>query len=43
MGRFAIMSMTDAAAGRVRDIVSARDGAQGIRLGVKKGGCAGME
>ncbi|MCO5145986.1 MAG: Fe-S cluster assembly scaffold SufA [Aquamicrobium sp.] len=43
MGRFAIMTMTDAAAERVREIVSARDGALGIRVGVKKGGCAGME
>lgn len=43
MSRFAIMSMTDAAAGRVREIVEAREGAKGIRLGVKKGGCAGME
>jgi iron-sulfur cluster assembly protein len=43
MGRFAIMTMTDAAAERVREIVSARDNAQGVRVGVKKGGCAGME
>lgn len=43
MGRFQVMSMTDAAADRVREIVAARDGAQGIRVGVKKGGCAGME
>lgn len=43
MGRFAIMTMTDAAANRVREIVSARDNAKGIRVGVKKGGCAGME
>ena len=43
MGRFAIMTMTDAAADRVREIVSARDNAKGIRVGVKKGGCAGME
>ncbi|MCO5163385.1 MAG: Fe-S cluster assembly scaffold SufA [Mesorhizobium sp.] len=43
MGRFAIMTMTDAAAERVREIVSARDNAKGIRVGVKKGGCAGME
>jgi iron-sulfur cluster assembly protein len=35
--------MTEAAAERVREIVSARDGAVGIRVGVKKGGCAGME
>lgn len=43
MGRFAIISMTDKAAGRVREIVEDRDGAKGIRLGIKKGGCAGME
>ena len=43
MGRFAIMTMTDAAADRVREIVSARDNARGVRVGVKKGGCAGME
>ncbi len=43
MGRFQVMSMTDAAAGRVREIVAAREGARGVRVGVKKGGCAGME
>jgi iron-sulfur cluster assembly protein len=43
MGRFAVITMTDKAADRVREIVSARDNAQGIRLGIKKGGCAGME
>lgn len=43
MGRFQIMSMTDAAAGRVREIVAAREGARGVRIGIKKGGCAGME
>ena len=43
MGRFAVMGMTDPAAGRVREIVGARDSAKGIRVGVKKGGCAGME
>ena len=42
MGRFAVMNLTDAAALRVRDILSGRD-ALGIRIGVKKGGCAGME
>jgi iron-sulfur cluster assembly protein len=35
--------MTDRAAERVNEIVSSRDEARGIRLGVKKGGCAGME
>jgi iron-sulfur cluster assembly protein len=41
---FAVMTMTDAAATRVREIVenSASD-ARGIRVGIKKGGCAGME
>ena len=43
MGRFAVMTVTNAAADRVREIVSARDNASGIRVGVKKGGCAGME
>ena len=43
MGRFQVMTMTDAAADRVREIVSSREGARGIRVGVKKGGCAGME
>src|SRR5690606_26372651 len=31
------------AASRVRDIVVGREGARGVRVGVKKGGCAGME
>jgi iron-sulfur cluster assembly protein len=43
MGRFAVMTLTDAAAGRVNEIVESRDDAHGIRIGVKKGGCAGME
>jgi len=43
MGRFAIMTMTDKAADRVREIVATRESAAGIRVGVKKGGCAGME
>ena len=43
MGRFSVISMTDAAAARVREIVASRDGAQGVRIGIKKGGCAGME
>jgi iron-sulfur cluster assembly protein len=41
---FAVMSMTDAAATRVNQIVaSSGTDAQGIRVGIKKGGCAGME
>jgi len=43
MGRFAVISMTERAAARVREIVATRDNAHGIRLGIKKGGCAGME
>jgi len=40
---FDVITMTDRAAERVREIVDARDGARGIRVGIKKGGCAGME
>lgn len=41
---FEVLSLTDAAADRVREIVeSASDEAEGIRVGVKNGGCAGME
>lgn len=43
MGRFAVITMTERAAERVREIVATRDSAHGIRLGIKKGGCAGME
>jgi len=43
MGRFTVMSLTERAVERVREIVDNRDDAQGIRVGVKKGGCAGME
>ena len=42
MSRFAVMNLTDAAALRVRSILAGRD-ALGLRIGVKKGGCAGME
>lgn len=39
----AILSVTDAAAERVREIVAgAGKPVAGVRLGVKKGGCAGM-
>lgn len=42
MARFQVITMTDAAAERVRQIMKAQN-AHGIRLGIKKGGCAGME
>jgi iron-sulfur cluster assembly protein len=39
-----IMTLTDAAAARMQQIVaSSEDGVIGLRVGVKKGGCAGME
>ena len=42
--RFQVVRVTDRAAERVREIVENADGsAEGIRIGVKKGGCAGME
>jgi iron-sulfur cluster assembly protein len=41
--RFQVLRVTDRAAGRVREIVGNAEGAEGIRIGVKKGGCAGME
>ena len=37
------MSLTEAAAARVREIMAAKgDGAIGLRVGVRNGGCAGM-
>ena len=38
-----VMTLTDAAARRVREIMDARPGVVGLKVGVKKGGCAGME
>ncbi len=44
VSQFQVLTLTDAAAARVRDIVAASAGpAEGIRVGVKNGGCAGME
>lgn len=40
---FQVITMTDAAATRVREIVASRDAAAGIRVSIRKGGCAGME
>jgi iron-sulfur cluster assembly protein len=41
---FAVMTLTEAAADRVKAIVgNAGEEARGIRVGIKKGGCAGME
>jgi iron-sulfur cluster assembly protein len=41
---FAVMTMTDTAAARVNAIVgNSGPDAKGVRVGIKKGGCAGME
>ncbi|MEQ8479111.1 MAG: Fe-S cluster assembly scaffold SufA [Hoeflea sp.] len=40
---FAVMTLTQAAAERVKTIVRNQDNAAGIRVSIKKGGCAGME
>lgn len=42
--RMQVMTMTDAAAGRIKAIMASK-GADivGLRIGVSKGGCAGME
>src|SRR5258707_13610422 len=38
-----VMSLTDAAAGRIRDILAKADRpVAGLRVGITKGGCAGM-
>ena len=39
-----ILTLTDAAAARVRELMAGTDRTTvGLRIGVKKGGCAGME
>src|SRR5262245_60052946 len=41
--RPAVLNVTDAAAARIREIIArAEQPVAGVRLGVKKGGCAGM-
>jgi len=41
---FEVMTMTDTAAARVKAIVeNSGSDAKGVRVGIKKGGCAGME
>lgn len=42
--KFQVMTLTDGAAERVRDLVANADkDMMGLRVGIKKGGCAGME
>jgi iron-sulfur cluster assembly protein len=38
-----VMSLTDAAAARIKALLADRPNAVALRLGIKKGGCAGME
>ena len=38
-----VMTLTDAAADRIKAIMATKPGIVGLRLGVKKGGCAGLE
>ena len=41
---FEVVKLTDAAVERIKDIISSSDqNPEGIRVGIKKGGCAGME
>src|SRR5271169_2903883 len=43
VSRFKVMSLTDAAAARVKEIIAHTDKpVAGLRVGVKNGGCAGM-
>ncbi len=44
MAGFQVVTLTDVAEERIRDILAnSREDADGIRIGVKNGGCAGME
>ena len=38
-----VMTLTDAAAARVAALMRQKPGVKGLKIGVKKGGCAGME
>ena len=43
MAGFEVITLTEAARERVGEIMSSKQDAKGIRIGVKNGGCAGME
>lgn len=43
MSGFEVIKLTQAARDRVGEIMSSKPDAKGIRIGVKNGGCAGME
>ena len=38
-----VMTLTDAAAARVAALLAQKPGVKALKIGVKKGGCAGME
>lgn len=38
-----VMTLTDAAVARVGALMAQKPGVKGLKIGVKKGGCAGME
>ncbi|MBB4076946.1 iron-sulfur cluster assembly protein [Bartonella fuyuanensis] len=42
MSRFSVINLTQAAVDRIKAIMAANN-ARGILIGIKKGGCAGME
>ena len=38
-----VMTLTDTAAARVKSLMAGKPGVKGLKIGIKKGGCAGME
>jgi iron-sulfur cluster assembly protein len=38
-----VMTLTDAAASRVASLLAQKPGVKALKIGIKKGGCAGME
>ena len=38
-----VMTLTDAAAGRIVALIAQKPGVKALKIGIKKGGCAGME
>lgn len=38
-----VLTLTDAAAERVATLLAGKPGSKGLKIGIKKGGCAGME